>query len=66
MAYVRKAGDRRFLIVLNFVSHPSSFDLRALEAQPVLRLSTHLDRNREQLGDELQLRSDEGVVIELC
>jgi len=65
VAYVRKAGDRRFLIVLNFVSQPSSFDLSALEAQTVLVLSTHLDRNGEQLGDKLQLRSDEGVVIEL-
>jgi alpha-glucosidase len=65
MAYLRKAGDRRLLIVLNFASHGSSFDLCAREAQAELLLSTHLDRNREQLADELQLRSDEGVIIEL-
>jgi alpha-glucosidase len=65
MAYVRKAGDRRLLIVLNFVPQLRSFDLSGLEAQAVLLLSTHLDRNREQLDDEIQLRSDEGVIVEL-
>jgi alpha-glucosidase len=65
MAYVRKAGDRRLLIVLNFVSQARSFDLSALDAQAVLLLSTHLDRNQEPLGDDLQLRSDEGVIVEL-
>jgi len=65
MAYVRKAADRRLLIVLNFVSQARSFDLGGLEAQAELLLSTHLDRNREPLGDELQLRGDEGVIVEL-
>ena len=65
MAYVRKAGERRLLIVLNFVPHARSFDLSTLDARAVLLLSTHLDRNQEQLGDEIQLRSDEGVIVEL-
>ena len=65
MAYVRKAGERRLLIVLNFVPQARSFDLSTLDAQAVLLLSTHLDRNQEQLGGEIQLRSDEGVIIEL-
>jgi hypothetical protein len=53
------------LIVLNFVSQVRSFDLGGLEAQAVLLLSTHLDRNQEQLRDEIQLRGDEGVIVEL-
>ena len=65
MAYVRKAGERRLLIVLNFVPQARSFDLSTLDAQAVLLLSTHLDRNQEQLGGEIQLRSDEGVIVEL-
>ena len=65
MAYVRKAGERRLLIVLNFVPQARSFDLSTLDAQAVLLLSTHLDRSQEQLGDEIQLRSDEGVIVEL-
>jgi len=62
---VRKTDERRLLIVLNFVSQARSFDLSALEAQAVLLLSTHLDRNQEQLGDVLRLRGNEGVIIEL-
>jgi len=65
MAYVRKAGDRRLLILLNFAAHACGFDLSILEAQAKLLLSTHLDRHQEQLGDDLQLRGDEGVIIEL-
>ena len=65
MAYVRKAGERRLLIVLNFVPQARSFDLSKLDAQAVLLLSTHLDRNQERLGGEIQLRSDEGVIVEL-
>ena len=65
MAYVRKVSDRRLLIVLNFVPQVRSFDLGELDAQAVLLLSTHLDRNQEQLSDELQLRGDEGVIVEL-
>jgi alpha-glucosidase len=65
MAYERRFGDRRFLVVLNFGSQERIFDLAALRAQPVLRLSTHLDRARESLGDELRLRADEGVIVGL-
>jgi alpha-glucosidase len=65
MAYLRKAGDRRLLIMLNFASHPSGFDPSVLEAQARLLLSTHLDRQQEQLGVDFQLRGDEGVIIEL-
>jgi len=65
MAYMRKAGERRLLIVLNFGSQGRSFDLAGLQAQAVLLLSTHLDRAREALGNELRLRADEGVIAEL-
>jgi alpha-glucosidase len=65
VAYMRKAGCRRLLIVLNFGARPRKFDLNELEAQAVLLLSTHLDREQEKLGDELPLRPDEGVIVEL-
>jgi len=65
MAYIRKSGERRFLIALNLSSRPRRFDLSALEAQAVIRLSTHLDREQEQPADDLQLRGDEGVIVEL-
>jgi len=65
VAYMRKSGRRRLLIVLNFGARPRKFDLNELEAQAVLLLSTHLDREQEKLGDELPLRPDEGVIVEL-
>ena len=65
MAYLRKAGDRRLLIVLNFGAQPRRFNLDDLQSRATLLLSTHLDRERQQLGDEISLRGDEGVVIEL-
>jgi len=65
VAYMRKAGRRRLLIVLNFGARPRKFDLNELEAQAVLLLSTHLDREQKKLGAELRLRPDEGVIVEL-
>jgi glycosidase len=65
VAYMRKGGRRRLLIVLNFGARPRKFDLNELEEQAVLLLSTHLDREQETLGAELPLRPDEGVIVEL-
>jgi alpha-glucosidase len=65
MAYVRKADERRLLIVLNLGPKPQSFDLSDLQCRATLLLSTHLDRGREKLDDKLDLRGDEGGVIEL-
>ena len=65
IAYLRKAGERRLLIVLNLGPQERSFNIGELEAQASLLLSTFLDRNREKLGDELHLRGDEGVIVEL-
>ena len=65
VAYMRKAGRRRLLIVLNFGARPRRFNLNELEAQAVLLLSTYLDRERKKLAAELQLRPDEGVIVEL-
>ena len=65
VAYMRKAGERRFLIVLNFSNFARSFNLGELEARAALRLSTHLDRAGEKLADELQLRGDEGVIVDV-
>lgn len=65
IAYVRKIGDRRLLIVLNLGDQTRVFNLSELEAQASLLLSTHLDRHQEKLGDELQLRGNEGVIVQL-
>ena len=66
IAYVRKAGERRLVIVLNLGAKSQRFNLADLESDAILLLSTRLDRTRENLGDTLELRGDEGVIIELA
>jgi alpha-glucosidase len=65
MAYVRKANERRLLIVLNLSARAQSFSIADLQCQGSLLLTTHLDRNREELPDKLELRADEGAIVEL-
>jgi alpha-glucosidase len=65
MAYLRAAAGRRFLIVLNFTDASHAFDLATFHARAKLRLSTYLDRSGETLRDELRLRGNEGVIVEL-
>jgi alpha-glucosidase len=64
IAYVRKTGDQRFLIVLNLGAEPKSFNISDLQSHATLLLSTHLDRSGELL-DKLDLRADEGAIIKL-
>ena len=66
MAYMRKARERRLLIVLNFSAQSRSFDVSDLQARAAILLSTNLDRKPEKLGSELILRANEGVVVELA
>jgi alpha-glucosidase len=65
IAYVRKAQERRLLIVLNLGASARVFNLSDLECRTSLLLSTYLDRYREEPGAKLELRGDEGVIIEL-
>jgi alpha-glucosidase len=65
IAYVRKTRERRLLIVLNLGSEARRFNLSDLEARASLLLSTHLDRDQEYSSDQLQLRADEGMIVEL-
>jgi alpha-glucosidase len=63
LAYMRTAGDRRFLIVLNLGPQEQTLDLSTLSGRVVL--STHLDRMDEAADGTLALRADEGVIVEL-
>jgi alpha-glucosidase len=66
IAYMRKSAERRFLIALNFAGQSRNFNLDELQAQTaLLRISTYLDRAHERVENELLLRADEGVVVEL-
>jgi alpha-glucosidase len=65
MAYVRKTAERRLLVVLNLGANPQTFNFASLKSRACLLVSTHLDRDHEKLADDLELRGDEGVVVEL-
>jgi alpha-glucosidase len=65
MAYIRKTDQRRLLVVLNLGATPQSFSISDLQCRGSLLLSTHLGRSREVLQDKLDLRGDEGAIIEL-
>jgi alpha-glucosidase len=65
IAYVRKADRRRLLIVLNLGTQPQTFATSDLEARAALLLSSHLDRAPREIGDSLELRPDEGIILEL-
>jgi alpha-glucosidase len=65
IAYVRKAEDRRLLILLNLGPNPQDFGLLDLASRARLMLSTNLDRHREALNGSIRLRGDEGAIVEL-
>jgi alpha-glucosidase len=65
MAFIRKTDQRRLLVVLNLGATPQNFSISDLQCRGSLLLSTHLDRSREVLRDKLDLRGDEGAIIEL-
>jgi alpha-glucosidase len=63
VAYCRSA-ERRLLVLVNLTHSPTSHALHDDGAGRVL-LSTFLDREGERVADQVQLRADEGLLIEL-
>ena len=66
LAYRRHLDDaRRFLIVLNL--GPDRAVLQsAVVHRGTIALSTHLDRGSEPIAGEIELRGDEGVIVQLA
>jgi alpha-glucosidase len=65
VAYIRKSDARRLLVVLNLGTQPHCFSLEDLRCRGSLLLSTYLDRGGEALEESVELRADEGAIIEL-
>ena len=63
LAYVREHEGRRFLVTLNLGHEPLTF--AGGEDGGRVALSTRLDRDGEEVRGELELRGDEGVIVEL-
>jgi alpha-glucosidase len=60
----RRGAERRLLVIVNFAHSATSYSLRDDGAGRVL-LSTLLDREGERVADQVRLRADEGLLIEL-
>ncbi len=65
LAWVRKDGDRRFLVALNLGSEATAYAPPILDVAGEIVLSTHLDREAERVRRTLELRGDEGVLVRL-
>jgi alpha-glucosidase len=64
LAYVREGGGRRFMVALNLGGQPATLAAGSLGSGQIT-LSTHLDREGEQVSGDLALRGDEGVIVAL-
>ena len=67
MAYLRVAGDRKFLVALNLTGEPRTVPETATTRAPAagrLVLSTELDRDDERVVGEIGLRPNEGILVE--
>ena len=59
-----KAGG--WFIILNFGTEAAIFSTSAAPTQGVIALSTHLDREGEDVNGRIALRPDEGLIIKLA
>lgn len=66
IAYVRKSGARRLLVLLNLSAAPARYDLAPICSTAEILLSTHLDRQENLGASVVQLRGDEGIVCEIA
>jgi alpha-glucosidase len=64
-AYERRYGHERLMVLLNLGHGPETMALPADAKQGRILLSTHLDRDGERITSAVQIRRDEGLIIEL-
>jgi alpha-glucosidase len=64
LSYERAHGDERLLVLLNFGHEPHAADIGTRRG--TLLLSTHLDRPQAAVAKRIELRADEGVIIDLA
>jgi alpha-glucosidase len=66
LAYIRKQGTQRFLVALNLGNDPHAVSFaEAMNDRGRIIISTHLDREGEIMEGDLNLRTNEGVIISL-
>jgi alpha-glucosidase len=65
LAYIRQHGERQLMIVLNLGSRMREWHRDTDAPKGKILLSTSLERQGEHVGTLLQLRPDEGAIVEL-
>jgi len=65
LAYIRRAEGESFLIALNLGQGPYELSLKSLGLRGRRVLSTYLDGHEEATTQELAVRPNEGVIVEL-
>jgi len=65
LAYLRTAGERRFLIVLNLGHEPAALDLPDAGMHGRVAVATHRQREDTAISGRIELRGDEGIVARL-
>jgi alpha-glucosidase len=63
LAYERRHGDERFLVVLNLGSDPATVTLPDGFTGGRILLSTDLDSEEQTVGGDIRLRPNEGLVV---
>jgi alpha-glucosidase len=64
LSYERALGAERLLVLLNFGHEPHAAAIGTRRG--TLLLSTHLDRPQAAVSERIELRADEGVIIDLA
>jgi alpha-glucosidase len=62
LAYERRNGEHRIIVVLNFAANPRAWSTPA-STKARVAISTHGDRHGEPVGSILSLRGNEGLLI---
>ncbi len=65
LTFRRHHGDRTLLVALNMDDEPKAVVLEGFDERGRIVLSTHLDRSGEAVDGELDLRPDEGVIVDV-
>ena len=67
LSYLRlaRAGETEFLVALNMGDSDEKVPLPADVTRGIIAVSTHLDRDDEEIVSELRLRPHEGVVMRI-
>jgi alpha-glucosidase len=63
LAYERRNGDDRIVVVLNFTADPQAWSA-PLSTKARIAISTYGDRRGDSVGSAMSLRANEGLLIE--